>query len=101
MTDSSLITYVLVWDGFGHERDSQDDDTGDSEQDDGEVEVVDSTYDGGAVRRVNTAARPISKFSNHPGQAYRQTNHEAIKCTLEKEKSSECRVRVKLRFQQD
>lgn len=92
---------MLVWDGFGHERDSQDDDTGDSKQDYGEVEVVDSTYDGGTVRGVHTAARPISKLSNHPRQAYRQANHEAIECTLEKEKSSQCRVGVKLHIQQD
>lgn len=78
---------MLVVDGFGHERDSQDDDTGDSKQDDGEVEVVDSTNDGGTVTGVNTAAGPISKLSHHPGQADKQANHEAIKCTLRKGKS--------------
>lgn len=92
---------MLVGNGFGHERDSQDDDTGDSKQDDGEVEVVDSTYDGGTVRGVNTAARPVSKFSNHPRQAYRQADHEPIERTLEEEKSSQCRVGVKLHIQQD
>lgn len=75
---------MLVGDGLGYERDSQDDDTGDDEEDDGEVEVVDPTYDGGTVTGVNTAARPISKLSNHSGQAYSQTNHEAEKCTLKK-----------------
>lgn len=92
---------MLVWDGFGHERDSQDDDAGHSEQDDGEVEVVDSTYDGGTVRGVNTAARPISKFSNHPRQAYRQADHEAIERTLKKEKGRQCGVGVKPHTQQD
>lgn len=79
-------TYVLVGDRFGHKRDAQDDDTGDNKQDDGEVEVVDSTYDGGTVTGLNTAACPISKLSNHPGQADTQANHEAPKSTLRKEK---------------
>lgn len=82
----AVVTYMLVGDGFGHERDSQDDDTGDNKQDDGEVEVVDSTYNGGTVTGVNTASCPISKLGNHPGQAYSQANHEAVKCTLKKEK---------------
>ncbi|TNN71348.1 hypothetical protein EYF80_018426 [Liparis tanakae] len=69
------VTYVLVVDGFGHERDSQDDDTGDNEQDDGEVEVVDSTDDGGTVTGVNAAACPKSKLSNHPGQADKKADY--------------------------
>lgn len=60
---------MLVLNGFGHERDSHDDDTGDNKQDDGEVEVVDSTYDGGTVTGANAAACPINKLCNHPGEA--------------------------------
>lgn len=82
---------MLVVDGFGHERDSQDDDTGDDKQDDGEVEVVDSTYDGGTVTGIDTAACPISKLGYHPGQADQQSDGEAVKCTLRKERSlDEC-----------
>lgn len=77
---------MLVIDGFGHERDSHDDDAGYSKQDHGEVEVVDSTYDGGTVAGLNTAARPVSELSYHPGQADKQANDEAIKCTLRKER---------------
>ena len=87
---------MLVVDWFGDERDSQDDDTGDDKQDDGKVEIVNSTYDGGTVTGVNTATCPISKLSNHPGQAYKQANHEAIKRTLRKERSRKhCQFRHK------
>lgn len=79
-------TYVLVCDGFGHERDSQDEEDRDDKQDDGEVQVVDSTYDGGAVGGINAAACAVSELSNHPGQAYNQANHQAIKGTLTEEK---------------
>lgn len=65
----TVVTYMLVLNGFGHERDSHDDDTGDNKQDDGEVEVVDSTYDGGTVTGANAAACPINKLCNHPGEA--------------------------------
>lgn len=60
---------MLVRDGFGHERNSQDDDAGDNKQDDGEIEVVNSTYYGWAVAGVDTASCPVSKFSYHPGQS--------------------------------
>lgn len=76
---------MLVVDGFGHERHWQDDDTGDNKQDDGKVEVVNSTYDGGTVTGVNTAACPIRKLSNHPGQTDKKANYESVKCTLRKE----------------
>lgn len=92
----AVVTYMLVGDGFGHERDSQDDYTGDNKQDDGEVEVVDSTYNGGTVTGVNTASCPISKLGNHPGQAYSQANHEAVKCTLKKKSRRNCQCRVRL-----
>lgn len=78
---------MLVIDGFGHERDGQDEDAGENKQDDAEVEIVDSTYDGGAVAGAVTAACPINKFSNHPGQADGQANHEAVKSTLRKGES--------------
>lgn len=73
---------MLVSDGFGHERNSHDDDAGDDKEDDGEVEVVDPAYDGGTVTGLNTAACPIGKLGNHSGQAYCQANHEADKSPL-------------------
>ena len=76
---------MLVFDGFGHERDSQDEDTRDNKQDDGEVEVVHSAYDGGTVTGVNAAACAICKLGYHPGQADQKANHEAIKSTLREE----------------
>lgn len=60
---------MLVFDGFGHKRDSHDEDTGDNKQNDGEVEVVDSTYDGGTFTGFNAAACPKSKLCNHSGEA--------------------------------
>jgi len=81
----TAVTYMLVVNGFGHQRDSQDDDTGDNKQDDGEVEVVDSTDDGGTVTGVNAAACPKGKLSNHPGQADKKADCEAVECTLRKE----------------
>lgn len=82
---SSLVcefNYMLVVDGFGHERDCQDDDTGGDEQDDGEVEVVDAAYDGGTVAGVGAAARPVGELCDHSGEANGEANHEAAKCTL-------------------
>lgn len=73
---------MLVRDGFGHERDSQDDDTGGDEQDDGEVEVVDAAYDGGTVAGDGAAARPVDKLCDHSGEADQEAEHEAPKCTL-------------------
>lgn len=78
---------MLVFNGFGHKRNSQDDEAGDNKQNDGEVEVVDTTYDGGTVTGANTAACPESKLSYHPGQPDTQADSEAIKCSLRKEKS--------------
>lgn len=82
---SIIFTYMLVIDRRGQEGDPQDDDTGDGEQDDAEVKVVDSAYDGGAVAGADTAAGSINKLGDHPGKTDGQTNHEAIKCTLRKE----------------
>lgn len=73
---------MLVSNRFGHERYCQNDDTGDGEQDDGEIEVVNATYDGGTVTRGSTGPRSISKLSDHPAQANKQSNNEAIKGTL-------------------
>lgn len=75
---------MLVRNGFCHERHSKDDDTGDDKQNDGEVEVVDSTYDGGAFTGANTAARPECKLGDHPGQADSQSDHESTERTLRK-----------------
>lgn len=80
--DLTGATYMLVIDGFGHERDSQDDDAGDNEQDDGEVEVVNTTYDCGTVGGLNAAACPVRKLSNHPGEADKQADNQSTKCTL-------------------
>lgn len=60
---------MLVRDGFGHVWDSHDDDAGGDKEDDGEIEVVDSTYDGRTFTGTNAAACAIDKLSNHPGQA--------------------------------
>lgn len=79
---SFFLNYMLVVDGFGHERDSQDDDTGGDEQDDGEVEVVDATYDGGTIAGAGAAARPVGELCDHSGEANREANYEAAKCTL-------------------
>lgn len=76
---------MLVFNGFAHERNSQDDEAGDNKQNDGEVEVVDTTYDGGTVTRINTAACPESKLGYHPGQPDTQADSEAIKRSLRKE----------------
>lgn len=81
------VTYMLVFNGFGHERNSQDDEAGDNKQNDGEVEVVDTTYDGGTGTGANTAACPVSKLSYHPGQADTQADSEAKKGSLRKERS--------------
>lgn len=42
-------------------------------QEDGEVQVMYSTYDSGTVTGVSTAACPLNKLSNHPGEAYQYT----------------------------
>lgn len=79
---SFILNYMYVVDGFGHERDSQDDDTGGDKQDDGEVEVVDATYDGGTVAGFGAAACPVDELCDHSGEANQEANHEAAKCTL-------------------
>ena len=84
---AAAVTYVFVCDGFCHERNAQDDDTGHHKQDDGEVEVVDSAYDGGTVAGVYAAACAVRKLGYHPGQADEQANGEAVKRTLRKERS--------------
>lgn len=76
---------MLVRDWRGQEGDAHDGDTGDTKQDDAEVQEVDSTYDGGTVTGVSAAAGSINKLGDHPGQTDRQPNHEAIKCTLREE----------------
>lgn len=73
---------MLVVDGFGHERDCQDDDAGNDKQDDGEVEVVDATNDGGTVAGAGAASCPEDELCDHSGEANREANHEAAKCTL-------------------
>lgn len=88
---------MLVVDGFGHERDSQDDDTGGDEQDDGKVEVVDATYDGGTVAGVGAAARPVGELCDHSAEANQEANHEAAKCTL-KEVSKKQRMLLSHNF---
>lgn len=58
---------MLVRDRRGQEGDTQGDNTGDAEQDDAEVKVVDSTYDGGTVTGTSAAAGSINKLGDHPG----------------------------------
>lgn len=88
---------MLVRDGFCHERHSKDDDTGDDKQNDGEVEVVHSTYDGGAATGASTAARPVSKLGDHPGQADSQSDRESIERTLRKyERRKMCQMRQRV-----
>lgn len=73
---------MLVGDGRGQEGDGQDDDAGDGEEDDAEVQVVDSTYDGGTAAGVGAAAGPVDKLGDHPGQADRQADHQAVEGPL-------------------
>lgn len=77
---------MLVGDRGGQEGDAQDDDAGDGEEDDAEVKVVDSTDDGGTAAGVGAAAGSVNKLGDHPGQTDGQPNHEAVKCTLRKER---------------
>lgn len=73
---------MLVGDGGGQEGDTQDDGTGDSEQDDAEVKVVDSADDGGTVTGVDAAAGSVNELGDHPGQTDGQPDHEAVKRAL-------------------
>lgn len=73
---------MLVGDGGGHEGDHQDDDTGDTEQDDAEVKVVDSADDGGTVTGIGAAAGSVNELGDHPGQADGQPDHQAVKSAL-------------------
>lgn len=65
----TAVTYMLVINGLGHEGDSQYDDAGNHKEENAEVEVVDSTYDGGTATGIDAAACPIDKLSDHPGEA--------------------------------
>lgn len=75
---------MLVRDGLGHEGDSKDNEAGGDEQDDGEVEVVDATDDGGTVAGLGAAARPIGELCDHSGEADAQADDEAPECSLQR-----------------
>lgn len=58
---------MFVVDGFGHEGDADYQQAGDTEQNNGEVEVVDPTDDLWTFSGGHTASCPIGKLTDHPG----------------------------------
>lgn len=74
---------MLVVDGLGHERDSQDDDAGGDEQDDGEVEVVDAANDGWTVAGLSAAAGSECELCDHSGEADGQADDQAPESPLQ------------------
>lgn len=64
-----MDTHVHIWNGLGEEGDGQDDDESDNKEDDGKVQIVHPTDDGGAVARLHAAPSPIGKLSNHTGDS--------------------------------
>ena len=76
---------MFVVDGLGHERDADNEDTGDNEEDDAKVEVVNATDDGGTCTGFHTASCPIDKLCYHPGETNKQAYHQPIKRTLLKQ----------------
>lgn len=83
------LIYMLVGDGLGHKGNSQDDDAGDDEQDDGEVEVVDVADDDGTVAGLGAAVCPVGKLSDHSGEADGQADDQAPESPLQEMVSSQ------------
>lgn len=77
------LIYMLVGDGLGHKGDSQDDEAGGDEQNDGEVEVVDTADDGGTGAGLGAAARPVDELGDHSGEADAQADDQAPECPLQ------------------
>lgn len=80
---------MLVGDGLGHKGNSQDDEAGRDEQDDGEVEVVDAADDGGTAAGLSAAARPVGELSDHSGEADTQADDQAPESPLQEMVSSQ------------
>lgn len=77
-------THVHIGNGLGAEGDEEDDDDRNDKQDDGEVQVVHTTDNCGAVARFHAAPSSISKLGDHTGHPNQKSYDQSPKGSLGK-----------------